>query len=220
MNVEFVLYLLTAFAVAGSIVALQMRDLLSAVIAVGVVGLGLAIVFLLLGAPDIAITQVVVEVIVVTVLIRAVGRSDRREARGTRPDLPMVAVGSVAVLAVLAFTIAAFLTLPAFGAARAVPALWYLRHAPELTGATNVVTAILLDFRAYDTLGEATVILAAIVGTLVILRRPAREGGDPAPEEERPPPAEELRPPTPRESAEESPTATTPRPREREVIHG
>ena len=58
---------LMLFLILGSIFALEVRNLLSAVIAVGVVGLGLAILFLLLGAPDIAITQVVVEVIVVIV---------------------------------------------------------------------------------------------------------------------------------------------------------
>ena len=173
---ELVLFLLMVFIVLGSIVALQMRDLLSAVIAVGVVGLGLSIVFLLLGAPDIAITQVVVEVIVVTVLIRVTGRAERTEPRGRSLDLPMLAIGTVALLGGLAFVLAAFAALPDFGSARVVPAVWYLRHAAELTGATNVVTAILLDFRAYDTLGEATVILAAIVGAVVVLRQPARNG--------------------------------------------
>ena len=70
---DMVLYGLAGFVVLGSIAALEMKSLLSAVIAMGVVGLGLSILFLLLAAPDIAITMVVVEVIVVTVLIRADG---------------------------------------------------------------------------------------------------------------------------------------------------
>ena len=47
------------------------------------------------------------------------------------------------------------------------------------TGAANVVTAVLLDYRAYDTLGEATVIFVSIVGAYAILRRVGRrkEGG-------------------------------------------
>ena len=57
---DLVLIGFMGFLILGSIVALEMRHLLSAVIAVGVVGLGLSILFLLLGAPDIAITQVVV----------------------------------------------------------------------------------------------------------------------------------------------------------------
>ena len=46
----------------------------------------------------------------------------------------------------------------------------YLAGTKEETGAANVVTAILLDYRAYDTLGEATVILVSVLGVYVILR--------------------------------------------------
>jgi multisubunit Na+/H+ antiporter MnhB subunit len=53
----------------------------------------------------------------------------------------------------------------------------YLREAPQ-TGAHNRVTAVLLDFRAYDTLGEATVIFTAILGCYALLRtRGMKEGG-------------------------------------------
>lgn len=170
---ELVLLLLLVFLVLGSLVALEMRNLLSAVIAVGIVGLGLSIVFLLLGAPDIAITQVVVEVIIVTVMIRATSRTETEEPPGPRRDLPTVAVGLVALAAVLGFTLHAFAALPAFGAVRVLPSAFYLRTATELTGASNVVTAIILDYRGYDTLGEATVILTAVVAALAVLRRPS-----------------------------------------------
>jgi multisubunit Na+/H+ antiporter MnhB subunit len=43
------------------------------------------------------------------------------------------------------------------------------------TGAANIVTAVLLDYRAYDTLGEATVLFTSIVGALAILRKKARK---------------------------------------------
>ncbi len=46
----------------------------------------------------------------------------------------------------------------------------YLSKAVEETGATNVVTAIITDYRALDTLGEVTVLLAAIAGLLAVLR--------------------------------------------------
>ena len=181
-----VLFVLTVFLILGSLVALEMKDLLSAVIAIGVVGLGLSIVFLLLGAPDIAITQVVVEVIVVTVLILAT-KGSRVEESGGRRNFLVLGVGAIALILATALTIHAFSELPAFGSDRTGAPAVYLRYGPDLTGAANVVTAILLDFRAYDTLGEATVILAAIVGVLAVLRRPARRetparptvGGDP-----------------------------------------
>ena len=162
---------LTVFVILGSLAALEMKSLLSAVIAIGVVGLGLSIVFLLLGAPDIAITQVVVEVIVVTVLIRAAARVPE-ETPALRASRARTFAGAGVALIAVGLLVAAFQTLPAFGSQRFAPALWYLENAPDLTGATNVVTAILLDFRAYDTLGEATVILTAVVGALAVLRRP------------------------------------------------
>ncbi len=168
------LYGLMVFLIVGAIVALEVKDLLSSVIAVGVVGLGLSILFLLLGAPDIAITQVVVEVIVVTVLIRLVARTkSQEEEQGT--GIATIVVGLGVLLLLFGFTIYAFASLPTFGDPGMPVSLWYLSNGPELTGASNVVMAILLDFRAYDTLGEATVILAAIVGAIVVLRRPARE---------------------------------------------
>jgi hypothetical protein len=51
----------------------------------------------------------------------------------------------------------------------------YLQTGLQKTGAANVVAAIILDFRGYDTLGEATVIFVSILGSFVILRRRGRK---------------------------------------------
>ena len=166
---------LAAFLLLGSVAALEMKNLLSAVITVGVVGMGLSILFLLLGAPDIAITQVVVEVIVVTVMIRATTRTADEES-GRPRSLATVVAGVGAVVLLVGVAVAAFAALPAFGAPRAVPSDWYLGHAQRATGAANVVTSIVLDFRGYDTLGEATVILVAIAGALVLARHVKGDG--------------------------------------------
>ena len=56
------LYLLLALMLIGAIVALEAKDLLSSVISLGIIGFGLVLVFLLLRAPDLAITQIVVEI--------------------------------------------------------------------------------------------------------------------------------------------------------------
>jgi len=177
---DVILIGLAAFLVLGSVAALEMRNLLSAVIAVGAVGLGLSVLFLFLGAPDIAITQVVVEVIVVTVMIRATTRTADEET-GPPRSLATVAAGVGSVLVLVGVGIAAFADLPSFGAERSTPAAWYLAEALRVTGASNAVTSIVLDFRGYDTLGEATVILVSIAGTLVVARRVPRGGKTDAP---------------------------------------
>ena len=172
---DAILIVLAAFLVLGSVAALEMTHLLSAVITIGIVGMTLSILFLLLGAPDIAITQVVVEVIVLTVMIRATTRTAHEEA-GRPRSAGTILAGVGAVLVLVGIAVAAFAALPPFGAPRPTPSDWYLAEALRETGASNVVTSIVLDFRGYDTLGEATVILVAIAGTLVIARRLAGDG--------------------------------------------
>jgi multisubunit Na+/H+ antiporter MnhB subunit len=51
----------------------------------------------------------------------------------------------------------------------------YLEESFRRTGAANAVMGVLLDFRAYDTLGEATVIFTSIIGAYVLLRHVGRK---------------------------------------------
>jgi multisubunit Na+/H+ antiporter MnhB subunit len=167
-------YGLMAFLVVGALIALEMKDVLSSVIALGVVGMALSILFLLMGAPDIAITQVVVEIIVVTVLIRVSARIGHLEF-GRRRDKFSTALGLALVLLFSGFALAALRTIPAFGDPRPFVANFYLQTGEPLTGCANIVMAVILDFRGYDTLGEATVILCSILGAVALLRPKARE---------------------------------------------
>ena len=79
------IYSLAILMIAGSLVAVHTRYLLSAVISLAIVGLVLCVAFLYLQAPDLAITQIVVEVIALIILIRATGMErDLLEIRGRR----------------------------------------------------------------------------------------------------------------------------------------
>jgi len=183
MGIEILVLLLVAFMVIATLIAVEARDLLSSVIALGAAGFALSVIDLLVGAPDLAITQVVVEVIALILLIRAV-QTRRERATGARGDAlrtggALLAAG--VLLAVVFFAVGGrggTGTMPPFGkstlAARGeVPAgvgAEYLAGAAEQTGAANAVTAVLLDYRAYDTLGEATIIFVAVLGAYAILR--------------------------------------------------
>jgi len=70
------LAILLIFMIVGAIIAVEIKDLLSSVIAVGAVGLGLSMVFLILKAPDVAITQLVVEILCLIILIRGTLKKD------------------------------------------------------------------------------------------------------------------------------------------------
>jgi len=172
------LVLLLAFMIIAAIVAIWTEDLLSSVIAVGAVGFGSSVAFLLLSAPDVAITQIVVEVLTLVILIRATVGREAHTVSGARDTFGLAVAGAL-VLMLLVFTVGVLGTLPPFGSpavARVAdaPSTAYLTEGLAKTGAGNIVTAVLLDYRGYDTLGEATVLFTAIVGAMALLRRRSR----------------------------------------------
>ena len=175
----FIFYVLLLFMIIAAIIAVETQDLLSSVICVGAIGFGGSLMFLFLRAPDIAITQIVVEVLGLIILIRATISRDLTFISGDREFFGVVV--SVAIIFVIFLAgIRIFETLPDFGTpifAKAPEAAsqTYIEQGLEQTGAANLVASVILDFRAYDTLGEATVLFTSIIGATVILRKKARK---------------------------------------------
>lgn len=169
------IYALAFLMIAGSLVAVHTRYLLSAVISLAVVGLALCVVFLYLQAPDCAITQIVVEVVALIILIRATGAErDTSEIKGKKE----IFAAEAAVIFIIVFAFFAFRALrylPQFGYPVMKVSGEYLKVGLEQTGAANLVTSILLDFRAYDTLGEATILFTAVLGAMIVLRKVGRK---------------------------------------------
>ena len=168
------LYILLLFMIFAAVVAIEVNDLISSVISMGAVGFALSLAFLILKAPDLAITQLVVEILCLIILIRAT----------IRKDLPLIIEGrwvfnTVSTLAFIAvfliFAWWALKELPHFGEPIMSVVRKYLEEGKAKTGAVNLVTAVILDFRAYDTLGEATVLFTSVIGIMVVLRRPGRK---------------------------------------------
>ncbi len=171
------LYALLGLMIIGAVIAIEVKKLLPSIIAVGSVGMGLAVAFLLLKAPDIALTQLVVEIMAVVILIRAtLNRDVSSENFGSRYLGGLIGLVFL-VLASLA-ALAAFKDLPGFGYPEMGVSWFYPANAVSGTGATNVVTSIILDFRAYDTLGEATVLFTAVIGVLAVMRPIGKKTGE------------------------------------------
>jgi multicomponent Na+:H+ antiporter subunit B len=155
--------------ILGAVIAVEVRSLLSAIVAVGAVGLLQAIAFLMLKAPDLAIVQLVVEILAPIILLRAtIGRETATREDGFR-FMPFL-VGIVLVTPVVIVACLAALKVPAFGHPLMRVAKTYLAEGLAQTGAANIVSSVILDFRAYDTLGEAVVLFTAVVGALAVLR--------------------------------------------------
>lgn len=180
MPVETWLTFLLGFMILGSIVALEIRDILSSIVAVGVVGLAVSVAFLFLQAPDLAVVQFLFEIFALIILVCAFIRKEAHALEPARASRWIFGFTLIGLAAILALSLKVFRLLPAFGQPLMEVSRHYLEHAAAETGAANVVAAVILDYRAFDTLGEITVLLTAILGTLTVLRARTRsdKGGD------------------------------------------
>ena len=156
-----------ALACAAVATVILHRERILAVVAVGVIGLVVSVAFVRLSAPDLALTQLLVEVITVLLLLLAMfflpqrspqeGSYTRRAMDGA---LALAAGAGAAVLA-HAMMLGPAETLSGF----------YVEQAKPGGGGYNVVNVILVDFRALDTLGEITVLGIAAFAIVAILDR-------------------------------------------------
>ncbi len=168
------LLILMVLMIIGAIIAVELKDLLSSVIAVGAVGLALSIVFLQLKAPDVAITQLVVEILALIILIRATLKKDLPFSTTGRWLLnTVITICFIAIFFLVALR--CFKDLPEFGYPIMRVSKTYIQEGLSRTGATNLVGSVILDFRAYDTLGEATILFTAVIGVLAVVRRIGRK---------------------------------------------
>lgn len=167
------LILVLVLAVTGSLAVTAPRHHLTLALTLAIVGYALAAVYAFFGAPDVALVAVLVESVFALLFVGvfALLPADvlRREARLSTRDSrrwrdPLVGVISGAAAFVLAW---GALSRPAPEEGVAVE---HVRLAPE-AHAKDVVTAILADFRALDTLVEVTVIAVAFAGVASLLRR-------------------------------------------------
>jgi multicomponent Na+:H+ antiporter subunit A len=168
---------LGAAVVVAALALARVRHRFTAVLLLGVIGYGVGGLFVVDGAPDLALAQFLVETLSLVAFVFVLRRlpaqfTERRPTRRSRvPRLLIAAVGGV-VVATIAVVLSAARTGPASAGAE------YLRLAPTEAGAPNVVSAIIVDFRALDTVGEIGVlfIAAAGVASLVLATRHDRPG--------------------------------------------
>ncbi|WP_194826987.1 Na+/H+ antiporter subunit A [Nocardia sp. XZ_19_231] len=165
-----------AIMIAMALAATVLRNRLASVLVVGVTGYGSGVIFALHGAPDLALTQFLVETLtlVVFVLVLRAFPAEIAASQGTafkfRRALLAIGVGiTVPVLA--AFAIAARHGNPIW---QAIPDAAY-----RMGGGKNAVNVLLVDIRAWDTLGEISVLVVAATGVASLVFRSRRFGSAP-----------------------------------------
>lgn len=179
---ETIIAILLLLMIAGAIFTLHTRNLLSAIVSYGIIGFALVVIFLLLSAPDLAIVQLVVEVITLIIMIAVVRNSSKEDLQeqptvlvkgqqyiNVHSALYFLATGLICA-GFIYFFIYSTKGLDPFGIHTLRMADAYVKYGGELTGSANLVTGIIFDFRGFDTLGEATILLTAVIGILTVLR--------------------------------------------------
>ena len=171
-----VAYTLALFILATALATALFRDVLSAIVVFGAYSLGMAILYVVLLAPDVAMTEAAISAGVTTLLLLlTIARTARPSTDEVfeRVDLPAVAVVGTFVLVLMTQVLPA---TEAVGDSDA-PAWagdatqYYIDNTVADTGVANAVTAVLAAYRGFDTFGEAVVVFAAGIAVLLVLKR-------------------------------------------------
>ena len=165
--------LLASVVVMSVVVAAASRSRLVAVTAMGVAGYAISLLYLFLGAPDLAMTQLAVETLTVILLLAAFRHLPPFSELSTRAarsiDLAACA-GAGLLMAGLVLACSAVDLGPRISE-------YYVANAAGLGHGRNIVNVILVDFRGLDTLGEITVLTIAGLGVLGLLELRKPDGG-------------------------------------------
>jgi multicomponent Na+:H+ antiporter subunit B len=166
---------LLVFVLVAALATIVLRDVLAAIVAFAAYSLGLALLWITLQAPDVALTEAAIGAGVTTVLFLLT------LAKTVRPSTEKLfaSINWPAAAVSLLFCGALLVTVPAIPAVGAEDAVaytnedvtqYYLDNAYKETGVENVVTAVLAAYRGFDTLGEAVVVFAAGVSVLIVIK--------------------------------------------------
>ena len=164
-----------ATMVAALLLALSQRRF-AAVLMLGAVGLGSASLFVIQGAPDLALTQLLVETVSVAIYVFVLRHFPSRFKAPQLSGANLIRAGVAALVGVTVFFLT--ITVVADRTAEPIDAELTARSYSEADGA-NVVNVTLVDFRGFDTVGEALVLVVAALGVVALVRtNRGSDGGD------------------------------------------
>ncbi len=161
---------------AGTILVVLTSSRIAALVGLGVVGIGVALIFIMYSAPDVAITQLLVELLVVVLLAVALLKMPYLDPSNRQVHRPFDAALAVVVGGLTTIVLLAVVDVP-FD--RRLTDFFEGASWTEAFG-RNIVNVILVDFRTLDTFGEIAVVIVAALGAYALLKGGSRR----APEDE------------------------------------
>lgn len=164
---------LAGLVVLSAVAAVAARSLLAAIVALGGVGAGVALLFVVYSAPDLAMTQFLVETLTLILFMLVFYRLPKfatLSSSRSRIRDALLAISAGLMMTVLVLIAVNVQVQPGIS-------YYFADNAVPLGKGRNVVNVILVDFRALDTLGEITVLALAAVGVSALMKLRKQEGG-------------------------------------------
>jgi multicomponent Na+:H+ antiporter subunit A len=171
-DVRFYEWIIAALIPIGALTAIMSRSRLGAVAALGVVGYSVGLIFVLFSAPDLAMTQFMVETLTVILFVLVFYHLPRFTVFSTRLVLVRDAVTALTFGGLITIIVSVGSGIQLY------PKIsdYFVENSLSLAHGRNVVNTILVDFRGFDTFGEITVLAVAGIGVYALLRlRPRKE---------------------------------------------
>jgi multicomponent Na+:H+ antiporter subunit A len=165
-GVQFYQAAVCVLIAAGALFAVWAPTRLSAIASLGVVGLGMTMVFFLNGAPDLALTQIFVETLTVILFVLAFYRLPQLHVYSSLP----VRARDAAVATAAGCMMTSLVLLARHGRFQNPISSYFAEHSYTLARGRNVVNVILVDFRGLDTFGEIIVLSVAALGVLAMIK--------------------------------------------------
>ena len=165
-NPRFYELIFPILIIVATIAIVRARSRLAAVASLGVVGFSVAMIYILYGAPDLAMTQFAIEtltVILFVFVLYRLPRFARYTIKTSRIRDALVALTAGAMMTLLVFVVNSTPLI-----SRLTP--YFAENSYTLARGRNIVNVILVDFRGIDTLGEITVLAVAAIGVFAMMK--------------------------------------------------
>lgn len=166
--------ILTLVMISATVATVFARSRLTAIIALGVVGYTLALFFVIFRAPDLALTQLVIETISVALFLLCFYHLPKlrlkTKTRTFRMTNFIISLGVGVIVTLLGIASSSQRTKDSI-------ASFFVKHSHDLGGGDNVVNVILVDFRGFDTMFEITVLTIAALGIYSMIKTNVKEEG-------------------------------------------
>ncbi|MCQ0989578.1 putative monovalent cation/H+ antiporter subunit A [Jiella marina] len=178
-DLRFYEWVVLALIIVGIVAVVIAKNRLTAIVSLGIQGFGVALMFMLLGAPDLSFTQFMVETLSVVILALVMTRlklspADHRPLRETLPDAALALAGGIGF--------GLFLLLITQRPFDPVLSDFFERYSYAIAHGRNIVNVILVDFRGVDTMGEIAVVMITGLAILALIRIRVGRGGKAQPD--------------------------------------